>query len=179
MGYERKLVVAFIGAVSLVAASALNAGAQDGNSQGEDTLLQFDSMTPVTGAAVGAVNDRGIVGGGLPWAITEGGGQVDAAGNVEVEVTGLVLAPAPPVPPQLQGINPLSPFNAVVSCLTPGGVVNVATAGAPASTAGDSEIAGAVTLPAGCSQPELFVGFTRPTGQFIWFAESNAGQNSQ
>jgi hypothetical protein len=41
---------------------------------------------------------RGLHGGGLPWVITSGEGQVDSAGNVEVEVTGLVLANTEPVP---------------------------------------------------------------------------------
>ena len=43
-------------------------------------VLEFDSMTPVTGGAVGTVNDRGITGGGKAWVITSGSGEVDRNG---------------------------------------------------------------------------------------------------
>ena len=82
MANFRKLLVAVIGAVSLVGAGGVSVAAHDGG-----TLIEFDSMTPVTGAAVGTVNDRGIKGGGLAWAITSGSGEVDRQGNVEVQVT--------------------------------------------------------------------------------------------
>lgn len=163
MGLFRKLLVAGLGALSLVGGSAVSVGAAG------DRLVEFDSMTPVTGAAVGATNDRGLKGGGLPWAIDSGRGSVDRQGRVDVRVTGLVLDAGPKV-----GTNPLSPFNAVVSCVTPHGVVNVPTAGFPAGLGGDSTIAGAVALPHPCKKAEVFVGFTNPsTGAFIWFAVSN------
>ena len=160
MSRLRTFLVATVGGLSLVAAGASTAAAHDGGS-----LVEFDSMTPVTGAAVGAVNDRGIKGGGLPWVITSGRGEVDRRGHVEVTVRGLVLAAGP-----LAGTNPITSFKATVSCITPGGVVNVTTGLFPASSTGDSTIVDTVNLPHPCKQPIVFVG--SPGG--AWFAMSNA-----
>ena len=155
----RRLLVATVGAASLVAFGTSSAAADEGG-----TLISFHSMTPVTGAAVGTFNDRGIKGGGLPWAITSGSGTVDRAGNVHVTVTGLVI----PVPP-LNGVNPAARFGVTVSCITKDGVVNLRTATAPATPAGNSTINGTVALPHPCQHPIVFV--TSPTG--AWFAMSN------
>jgi hypothetical protein len=146
-----------IGAFGLLAASAAPALADEGGN-----LTDFSSMTPVTGAAVGAVNDRGIKGGGLPWVITSGVGTVSLQGRVDVAVTGLVI-------PVLGDRNPVALFKATVSCLGPKGVVNVSTGTFPASSAGDAHIQAVIDLPRPCKQPIIFV--AAPTGQ--WFAESN------
>ena len=156
----RRFFVAAVGAFSLVGAGTASVVA-DGSG---DVLVSFNSMTPVTGAAVGAINDRGIRGGGLPWVITSGSGSVDHQGDVSVTVKGLVI----PVPP-FNGINPVSLFKATVSCITPDGVVNVSTGNFPASRAGDSTINATVDLPHPCMDPIVFV--AAPSG--AWFAESN------
>ena len=160
----RRFLVAAVGALTVVGAGTVTASAEG------RALIEFESMTPVTGSAVGAVNDRGIKGGGLPWAINEGSGEVDRHGNLEVEVQGLVI----PVPP-LNGKNPIPFFSATLSCLTPHGVVNVTTGPFPATVpGGDSTIETRVKLPHPCKSPQVFVGFTTPTGAFVWFARSNA-----
>ena len=164
MALWRRFLVAGIGALSLLGAGTAGVGASEG------TLIEFDSMTPVTGTDVGTVNDRGIRGGGLPWAITSGSGEVDRQGNIEVQVTGLVLAAGANT-----GKNPIPFFAATVSCLTPGGVVNVRTGLAPATVpGGDSTIDAHVDLPHPCKSPQVFVGAVTATGAFIWFARSNA-----
>ena len=94
-----------IGALGLLAASAAPSAADEGGN-----LTDFSSMTPVTGAAVGTVNDRGIKGGGLPWAITSGTGTVSHRGTVDVTVTGLLI-------PVLGNKNPVGMFKATLSCL--------------------------------------------------------------
>jgi hypothetical protein len=162
----RRLLVATLGAASLVAFGTSSAAADEGN-----ILISFHTMTPVTGAAVGTVNDRGIKGGGLPWRITSGTGTVDHQGNVSVSVTGLVLDAGP-----LAGTNPIPNFKAIVSCLTPHGVMNVST-GLFAATrpGGDSTIVDTVSLPHPCKEPIVFV--TSPTGS--WFAKSNADQRDE
>ena len=157
----RGLLVAATTALMLVAAAGINAGAS------ESRLIEFDSMTPVTGAAVGAVNDRGITGGGLPWVISTGTGSVDRQGHVSVSVTGLVL------PAVGNTTGPIKQFSAAVSCLTPDGVENVTTGLFPTTSSGDSTIVATVALPHPCKSPEVFVGTTRANGQFIWFAQSN------
>src|SRR5689334_8131314 len=103
MTYWRKLAVVGIGALSLMSASAVRVNADGGG----DRLVSFDSMTPVTGTAVGAVNDRGIKGGGFPWAIKSGTGSVDHQGDVSVTVKGLVI-------PLLGNVNPVPFFKATV-----------------------------------------------------------------
>ena len=160
MAHWRKLLVAGIGALSLLVAGTVSVGASPA-----DRLLQFDSMTPVTGAALGPATDRGIPGGGLPWAITSGRGSVDRQGHVSVTVTGVVLV--------VSGKNPITPFEAVVSCITPDGIMNVETGPSPANGAGDSTINATVDLPHPCKDPVVFVGGS-PRGSFIWFAKSNA-----
>lgn len=152
-----RVLVLTIGALGLLAASAAPSAADEGGN-----LTDFSSMTPVTGAAVGTVNDRGIKGGGLPWAITSGTGTVSHQGTVDVTVTGLVI-------PVLGNRNPVGMFKATLSCLGPKGVVNVSTGTFPASSAGDSHIHAVIDLPHPCKQPIIFV--VAPTGQ--WFAESN------
>lgn len=157
----RRLLVGALGSLSLVGASALNVGA-DGRG---DVLIHFDSMTPVTGNAVGNPNDRGITGGGKPWIITSGSGTVDRQGDVSVKVKGLIIPASAGF-----GFNPVPFFKATVSCITPDGVMNVSTGKFPASMAGDSTINGHVDLPHPCKAPEVFV--VSPGG--AWFAESNS-----
>lgn len=161
MSNWRRVFIAAIGALSLVGAGAASVAADGGG----DRLITFDSMTPVTGAAVGAVNDRGIKGGGLPWVISSGTGSVDRQGDVSVTVKGLII-----VVPPVNGKNPVPFFKATVSCLTPDGVVNVSTPNFPASLAGDSTINAHVDLPHPCKDPIVFV--AAPSGQ--WFAMSNS-----
>ena len=165
MANFRRLLVAAVGALGLVGAGTLSVAAHEGR-----TLVEFDSMTPVTGSAVGAVNDRGIKGGGLPWVITSGRGEVDREGHLSVTVKGLIIVVAP-----VGGRNPVPTFSATVSCLTPHGIVNVTTGSFPASTTGDATINTKVVLPRRCHDPEVFVGTTNATtGAFAWFAESNS-----
>ena len=77
-------------------------------------------MAPVTGAFVGMNNPvRGFNGGGLPWVIASGEGELSANGELEVHVRGLVLDPNDPrVPANLKGVNPFNAFGVFVSCLT-------------------------------------------------------------
>lgn len=142
-----------------------------GASSNENTILEFERMVGVSGQFVGANGTpvRGLHGGGLPWVITSGEGEVDSAGNVQVEVTGLVLANTPPVPPNLRLTNPVPNFRAVVSCLdTRGNPVNVSTGLFPASPQGNAEIEATVQLPRPCRDPIVFV--TSPG--LAWFAMS-------
>jgi hypothetical protein len=162
MGSLRKLLVGALGALSLVGVGSAGVGAQG------DTLVAFDSMTGVAATGVNVVNDRGIAAGGAPWVITSGTGTVDHQGNVSVQVTGLII-PNPPL-----GFNPIGSFSATVSCLTPAGVMNVTTGPSAATPTGTSTINATVALPHPCKSPEVFVGFTKPNGVFVWFAHSNS-----
>jgi hypothetical protein len=136
------------------------------------TILKFDTMTPVTGPYVGSASPiRTVPGGGLPWMITAGTGSLKSDGHLLVHVRGLVLADQPPVPPALQGTNPIPDFRAIVSCQSIGAggtaaITNVSTAQFPASTDGNSDINATVSLPHPCIAPVVFV--TSPGG--AWFA---------
>jgi hypothetical protein len=157
MGRLIRTLIAAVGVLVLFATLVTPARADEGGN-----LTDFSTMTPVTGSAVGAVNDRGITGGGLPWVIFAGSGTVSHQGMVDVTVTGLVI-------PVLGNTNPVAFFKATVSCLGPTGVINVSTGNFPANAAGDSHIQAVIDLPHPCMQPIIFV--AAPSGQ--WFAESN------
>ncbi len=166
--------VALAGAVSAAPASARGVTARAGADPG--TILKFATMTPVTGPYVGTANPiRAVPGGGLPWIITAGTGALKSDGHLLVHVRGLVLADQAPVPPALQGTNPVPDFEAIVSCQTIGAggtatVTNVATAQFPASTAGNSDINATVSLPRPCIAPIVFV--ASPGG--AWFAATGS-----
>jgi hypothetical protein len=134
---------------------------------GDDgTILEFKTMVGVSGPFVGPNAIQGIVGGGLPWAIASGKGELKADGKLEVKVRGLVLSAGP-----LSGTNPVTTFRAVVSCQTidaagQPAVANVSTGEFPANNAGDSDIEAMVMLPTPCVAPIVFV--TNPA--LRWFA---------
>lgn len=144
-------------------------------SAGPPKVLEFDTMAAVVGPYVGATNPiRGVAGGGLPWQIDEGRGELGVDGKLEVEVEGLVLLDAAPVPVNLRGTNPIPSFKAIVSCMTIDGAAaverKVETGLFPASSAGDSKIEATVALPSPCFAPIVFV--TSPGG--AWFAVTGA-----
>jgi hypothetical protein len=128
-------------------------------------------MVGVSGPFVGSANPiRGVNGGGLPWQIAAGRGELASDGRLEVEVRGLVLLNGPPVPLALRGTNPIASFRAIVSCLTivngSPATTNVATDPFPATATGDSKIEATVGLPSPCFAPIIFVGPSPTT----WFA---------
>jgi hypothetical protein len=148
----RKAIGLVIG--GLVLASAGAAGPLAARADGQ-TVLAFETMAPVSGAFVGTSMLRGIPGGGAPWVISSGQGSLDTDGNLEVQVTGLVLVPSIPV---VGGTNPVPNFKAIVSCLNADGTTtNVSTGAFPANTAGDSQIQAKVALPTPCFAPIVFV----------------------
>ena len=160
--------VALAGIVSVVgvAASASTPG----------TVMKFDTMAPVTGPYVGAANPiRNVPGGGLPWMIRVATGSLKSNGHLLVHVRGLVLAEQAPVPPALQGTNPIPDFEAIVSCQsigTDGSAVstNVATGQFAASADGNADINATVSLASPCIAPIVFV--ASPTG--AWFAATGS-----
>lgn len=146
---------------------------------GSALIMQFDTLTPVNGSREEPANAespntvRGVVGGGLPWAIESGSGSLSCDGHLVVRIRGLVLATRPEVPPTLRGTNPFPAFRIVVSCLRGGGngalaVANVSTGDFEASSGGDSEIDARVSLPHPCIAPVVLV--TGPSGTAGWLA---------
>jgi len=162
----KRFLVPVFGAVLVIALAVQGPAA----SSRAPKVLEFDTMGAVVGPFVGADNPiRGVNGGGLPWQIAEGRGELTGGGKLDVEVRGLVLLDGAPVPPERRGTNPIPNFRAIVSCLTivdgDAATANVATGPLPATTTGDSEIQATVALPRPCLAPIVFVGTSATT----WF----------
>jgi len=127
---------------------------------------------------------RTVDGGGLPWMITAGTGSLTRDGHLQIHVRGLVLADQSPVPPGMQGTNPVADFEAIVSCQSIGSgsqttgagaggtatIINVSTGVFPASAAGNADIKATVKLPHPCIAPIVFV--ASPSG--AWFAATGS-----
>ena len=136
-------------------------------------VAQFQTMfgnhAPFIGAA-GAI--RGVTAAPLPWMIHSVKGDLDANGQLDIDVDGLVLANDPAVPANLRGTNPVPFFAGIVSCITTsnGAIVtsNVMTANFSATMpGGNAHIRQKLTLPHPCVAPIVFV--TSPNGG-VWFA---------
>jgi hypothetical protein len=161
----RKAFVTALSALTLLALGSATVLAHD-----DHRIIRFNSMTPVSGAALGpAVNDRHLVGGGKAWAIASGTGSVSRDGHVMVSVTGLVI-------PEAGNTNPLKQFKAIVSCITQHHMVaNFSTGLFDATPTGDATIDDTVALPRHCGHPLVFV--TSPGG--AWFAVSNPSADEE
>ena len=148
----------------LGAALALLLACGSASAQSDKVVIDFRSMAPVSGPFVGATNPiRGLGGGGIPWRIDEGRGELRRDGRLDIRVRGLVLATTL--------ANPVAAFRGVVSCQviaadgTPG-FLNVSTADFPATPQGDADIEAMLELPGQCFAPIVFV--TNSAGR--WFA---------
>jgi hypothetical protein len=128
------------------------------------TVLEFKTMVGVSGPYTGAANPiRGIGGGGVPWVIDIGKGELKADGTLEIKVRGLIIPTT--------GTNPAPAFRGVVSCMIIDGTgapatLNVSTGDFPATTTGDADIEEVLDLPDSCFAPIVFV--TNTAGR--WFA---------
>lgn len=155
-------------------------GESHDDNEDDRTIVEFTTMAPVTGPFVqtATVDNpiNGVHGGGFPWMISEANGRLSSDGRIEVHVRGLVLAKSAPVPPDKQGINPVTSFQAVVSCQTIDAAgnpatVNVHTGSFAATTTGNADIEDTVSLPKPCFGVVVFVtspAGSSPTGS--WFA---------
>jgi hypothetical protein len=162
----RRALVSALG-VALAAGIALQSSAV--GSSGKD-ILEFDVMTPVVEPFTQPEHAiRGVPGGGLPWELDRARGDLRSDGRLDVRVEGLVLARRAPVPPNLQGTNPIPQFRGAVNCLTPASPdvgETVMTDPVPATPTGDARIRADLNLPEPCVAPIVFV--TSPGG--AWFA---------
>ena len=123
-------------------------------------------MAPVVAPFTGTTHPiRGVNGGGVPWQIDRGRGDLSSDGRLKIRVEGLVLVSS--------GQNPVAMFRGVVNCLTtasPDVGVNLATAPVPASTDGDATIKATVELPDPCVAPIVFVTSGTGASPGNWFA---------
>ena len=160
--FSLTLALALLGAVVFAQGSVAAKGPK---------LLEWDTMVGNTQAFVGATNPiRGINGGGLPWTLASGRGELTPDGHLEIKVRGLVLAAGANA-----GNNPAAAFRGLVSCLDANAqIVNVstgtfaATTGAATAGGGNANIEATLALPDPCIAPIVFV--TSGTGS--WFAST-------
>ena len=139
-------------ALVLVLAVGLIAQASAGDENAK--VLEFKTMAGVVPPYTGPANPiRGVPGAGAPWRIDGANGKLRANGDLELEVTGLVLTST--------GLNPQAAFRAVVNCQSIESgtalIVNRVTAPFPATPSGDAEFEGNVALPSPCFAPIVFV----------------------
>jgi hypothetical protein len=162
----RRAFVLLLGLLAVGAVVVQSTAAQsDGGAPGKD-VLEFDVMTPVVAPFTGTTNPiRGVNGGGVPWQIDRGRGDLRSDGRLEIKVEGLVLVSS--------GQNPVAQFRGVVNCLTTGSPnvgVNLVTAPVPASSDGDATIKATVELPDPCVAPIVFVTSGTGAAPGNWFA---------
>jgi hypothetical protein len=134
-------------------------------------VLEFKSMAPVVSPFTGATNPvRGINGGGVPWQIASGKGELKSDGRLEIKVQGLVIVAT--------GVNPAAAFRGVVNCLTPASPttgVNLVTDPVPATSTGDAKIEAKLALPTPCIAPIVFVANGAGAAPGAWFATTGTG----
>ena len=161
----RRAFVLLLGLLAVGVVVVQTTAAKDEGSPGKD-VLEFDVMTPVVAPFTGAAHPiRGVNGGGVPWQIDRGRGDLSSDGRLKIKVEGLVLVSS--------GQNPVQMFRGVVNCLTPASPdvgVNLATAPVPASTDGDATIKATVDLPDPCVAPIVFVTSGTGAAPGSWFA---------
>ncbi|HEY2170455.1 MAG TPA: hypothetical protein VGJ30_12570, partial [Candidatus Angelobacter sp.] len=129
------------------------ASATSGTSAPDDggSVFEFNQLTPVVPPFTGPTNPiRGIGGGGAPWKIDSGRAELNANGEIEVRVRGLVLVGT--------GSNPIPNFAVILSCQSKDAVgapavVNLVAGITPATTTGDARFEGTVTPPSPCIAP--------------------------
>src|SRR5581483_2361194 len=160
---RQRLLPFCLGVMLLGIAYPLTTHAQSDEAEGVP-ILAFKTMVPVTGPYVGMMNPiRTVPGGGRPWQIQNGSGELMASGRLRVRTRGLVLVES--------GTNPIPMFRAIVSCQSIDSkgepdVVNVSTDAFQADPDGNSQVDTKVELPTPCIAPIVFV--TSPGG--AWFA---------
>jgi hypothetical protein len=169
---DRKIVAL----LTLIALSVFGMAAANVDNDDDDdgVTLKFGTMAGVSGPYVGPTNPiRGVPGGGLPWIIDEGRGQLKPNGELKLRIRGLVI-PSPP----FNFTNPLPSFRAIVSCQSIDAnnnpsTVNVITPEFPADTAGNARVNTSVALPNPCIAPIIFI--THPTSDPPrWFAATGS-----
>ena len=161
----KKLIALFVCTVFLGVASA-----SDGGDKQERNLFEFNRLAAVVPPFTGAANPiRGIGGGGAPWQIASGRAELNANGEIEVRVRGLVLVAT--------GANPIPNFAVILSCQSKDSVgaptvVNLVAGITPATTTGNADFEGTVTPPSPCFAPIVFVAIPAAANPARWLAIS-------
>lgn len=92
----------------------------------------------------------GVPSGGAPWAVSRAHVTLNAGGQLNLEVHGLIL-------PSTGNAGPVSQVSASLVCGGSGGTVAASTEAVALSTSGDAHIHAKITLPASCVAPVILV----------------------
>jgi|SRR5215472_10570231 hypothetical protein len=158
-------------AVGLLAIAVV-ASADNGNDGG--LISTLIGSTP--GQSIGGVNS-----GGAAWTLGSGHITLNAQGELNLVVHGLVL-------PSLGNAGPVTQVEASLVCGGSGGTIAATTDAVSLNSSGDAHIIGNITIPASCIGPVILVraamvnGSAPATPPFIaatGLAASNAGQNGE
>lgn len=145
------------------------ASAKDGAKEAV-SIFEFNRLTAVVPPFTGPANPiRLIPGAGAPWKITSGKAELNASGELEVSVRGLVLVS--------NGTNPIGTFAVILSCQSKDAagaptVVNQVVGTTPATTTGDANFEGIATPPSPCIAPIVFVAIPAAANPARWLAIS-------
>ena len=168
MIFQRAVQAALIAAVLTSVAVA-----EDGNGNRNNNNAFHSSIIGSTpNSSIG-----GVASGGAPWVVREGSASI-GGGTLEVEVSGLLLAPGAPA--NLVGtVGPVQMVAASVVCGGSGGTVAATTDAVSLSSLGDAHIESGITLPSSCLAPVVLIRIANPgtqPGAFIAASGVNAAQ---
>jgi len=98
----------------------------------------------------------GVPSGGAPWVVSQGSAQISPNGQLQVEVTGLLLGVG--APPNLVGtVGPVQMVAASLVCGGSGGTVVGSTGAVFLNASGRANIEDVVAVPASCLAPSLLI----------------------
>ncbi len=164
---RRLLTISSFAVVLVVAAIADDGGRShnngDNNNNHGGAQFQSGMVGSVPGATIG-----GVQSGGLPWVVKDGEASLSGSGQLQVQVSGLLIANEPGVPVGVIGtVDPVQMVAVSVVCGGSGGSVVASTDGVTLSSRGDAEIDAQITLPATCMAPVVLVRIFNPIGSQV------------
>lgn len=138
-----------------------NNGNNGNNNNQNNGNAQFQSS--MAGSTPG-MSIGGVASGGLPWVIGEGEASLSGSGQLQVQVSGLLIANVSGVPSGVAGTTgPVQMVAASVVCGGSGGSVAASTGGVMFFSGGSAQIQEQVTLPSVCIGPVVLLRVFSPT----------------
>ncbi len=146
--------MAAVGSLSILVAFCAMAGDGDRNRNQNDSGNNGNGRLEAT--LVGSVPSTtigGITSGGAPWVVRSSEVSISPAGQLEMDVQGLLISSGPAT----GTVGPVKMVAASLVCGGSGGSVAASSDGAPLSTTGNAHIEAQLTLPATCMAPVVLV----------------------
>lgn len=132
-----------------------------GDGQNNNGAVQNDNNRSFSSAVIGSTPGTtvgGVAAGGAPWVVGQGKVSLQGSGEIQVEVSGLVIGAGANVPANLVGtVGTVARVTASVVCGGSGGTIAATTPSVPLSGSGNASIEATVMLPASCIAPVVLV----------------------